>query len=334
MAGVWDALGAGIERGVAAYLQGQETQAQRKREEEEKARELERWLYGKMQSERAAGLSERQFELEQQQAEAARTRAAEELVWRKSEGEAERASAEKIAGMREGGKQKEQAPEKLLYTPGFNNAAAFQLFSDYMGGQSSAAQLKAALGGPQGQQLAEGAVNFLSQTFGYLWPQRDLSTDFWRYFKGIAPNLKVPGIQAPPPAAPAREPTPGVVRQPQPLPKTMAELQAAIAQPPAMFQGGTVSPELVTQPPQAVVSPELQLGTETPRSLREMVMGRSSQQVTPGVTTAQGPTPEEQRTLDTYKQADRTLKMMMEKDPAARAVLNKYLWPLAANVTW
>jgi hypothetical protein len=189
MAGPWDALGAGIERGVAAYLQGQETQAQRKREEEEKARLEREWLLRKMQGESAMGQAawERQF-AEQKLAEA---RTAEE---RQRQADMEAAAREqgykKELLQMELGARPGKEPEKALYDKqGFNGEVALFYALANQGLQSDS-QLSQLLNTPQGQAVAENLVSRLVSTHRERWPGRNLEADFWAFFKARNPKLQ------------------------------------------------------------------------------------------------------------------------------------------------
>jgi len=192
MAGVWDALGRGIESGVSAFLQGQEQQLRRRREEEEKAQREKEWLFNKMRGEAGLSMAERQFGFEQEQAKAA---TAEQL--RRSQ-EATAASATEFerkkelirlsAGLEAGKKE----PTKDLYSPkGFNGEVALWLAMGNLGIQTDL-ELDQLLNGPQGQAMATSLVNRLVSVHGERWPGRNLAGDFWQFLKARNPKLQSP----------------------------------------------------------------------------------------------------------------------------------------------
>jgi len=183
MAGVWDALGRGIESGVSAFLQGQEQQLRRKREEEEKAQREKEWLLTKMRGEAGLSMAERQFGFEQEQAKeaaAARERAIQESI--ASQGR-ELAGQKELARLRASLEKGAKEPTPDLYDPNFNPKVATALAMAFLD-TTSGSYLQQYISGQQGQANAANIIASLVATHGKDHP--DLETNLWNLFDRIA----------------------------------------------------------------------------------------------------------------------------------------------------
>jgi len=225
MAGVWDALGRGIESGVSAFLQGQEQQLRRRREEEEKAQRDKEWLLSKAQAQ--AGMEQADWARQQTEQKTGEAKyaswfaepnpaqgiegvpnyrelspgayipipLAEKQAMLKSQMEGARewerkTRLEEIAATGAVAGQKEKA--KDLYSPkGFNGEVALWLAMGNLGIQTDL-ELDQLLNGPQGQAMATSLVNRLVSVHGERWPGRNLAGDFWQFLKARNPKLQSP----------------------------------------------------------------------------------------------------------------------------------------------
>lgn len=317
MAGVWDALGEGVSRGVAAYLAGREMQAKRKTEEEEKAREMERWIFQKMVGEK--GLEHQTWEQQQaeKQVQEAVARAEQErqdkiaaatAAFERSK-ELARLEAELQAKYGQAG-QKKPEPEEL-YNPGFDRRVALDLASRAKGISPDA--FLAAIMGSQGQALANYSVSALVPTYGDKWP--NLETDLWNYFTELNNNIKRPAaplVSTPPIKGPGllQRLLPGQSQE-----AFIASLGAGTQGTPTGTYAGPKMPDVLSGAANVIS----QASSPLPEALKPR------QEVTQSVTSPQGgPSPQEQQFINEYNSADFITKNIYKSYPMYQEVSRKY----------